>query len=237
VGQKRNVDDMMDTKMVSIKQEFDDSHPSTHLEMAGHDSDSKSNASTRRTMSSDEAGSGHHSESEMTSRSPLSEEEEAATSLFSMMQAVASGLSRQPFQQQPHSAPAVMQSIAFGCDDDEHESSDDDGSGDPSKAKKLRRREKNRASAQQSRQRKKYHLEHLEQRVEELERDKAALSARLEALQDDNFSLKTRIPPTGDALGSEPTGECQGAFSEDDEDMDGVGLLAQLAETAQRLAT
>ena len=230
----------MDSKMVLIKQEFDDSHPSTHLEMAGHDSDSKSTASTRRTMSSDE---GHHSESEMTSRerdtrSPLSEEEEAATSLFSMMQQVASGLSRHPFQQQPLSAPAVMQSIPFGCDDDEHDSSSDDGSGDPSKAKKLRRREKNRASAQQSRQRKKYHLETLEQRVEELERDKAALSARLEALQYDNLSLKTRLPPTGDcgALGSEPTGECQGAFSEDDE-VDGVGLLAQLAETAQRLAS
>lgn len=37
------------------------------------------------------------------------------------------------------------------------------------------RREKNRASAQQSRQRKKCHLEALEQRVEQLEKDRQAL--------------------------------------------------------------
>jgi len=213
------------------------------LEMAGHDSDSKSTASTRRTLSSDEAGSGHHSDSELHA-SPLSEEEEAARQLATIMM-VCSGLARHPFKQQPLSAPAVMQSIPYSAlDDDEHASSDDDdNSGDPSKAKKLRRREKNRASAQQSRQRKKYHLEQLEQRVEELERDKAALSMRLAALQHDNLSLKTRLPPPGNspaspALGSQPHGAvCEGSFSEDDEEQEGVGFLAQLAETAQRLAS
>ena len=49
---------------------------------------------------------------------------------------------------------------------------------DPTLYKKQRRREKNRASAQQSRQRKKCHLETLEQRVAQLEADRDALQVR-----------------------------------------------------------
>jgi len=211
-------------------------------EMAGQDSDTKSVASTR---ASSDSASGHHSDSELQVL-PDSEELEAATSLATIMM-VASELSRRPIKQQPASAPAAMQtSTPANRRDDFHseEEDGDDGTIDPSKAKKLRRREKNRASAQQSRQRKKHHLEQLEQRVDELERDKAALYARLEKLQHDNNALRMRLPPAGDNTSSTgatlspplPGAACEGKATEVPQDVTGAGLLAQLAHTAQLLA-
>ena len=111
--------------------------------------------------------------------------------------------------------------------------------------KRQRRREKNRASAQQSRQRKKHHLESLETRVAQLERDKAALQARVEALLHEGRSLRARAGPAaltaaGISLEPEPgSGERSaspggGADGERGE-ADGEDLLEQLARTAQTL--
>ena len=57
-------------------------------------------------------------------------------------------------------------------------------------SKKQCRRETNRAAAKQSRQRKKCHLETLETRVADLERERAALLARVEALSVENCLLR-----------------------------------------------
>jgi len=65
------------------------------------------------------------------------------------------------------------------------------------------RREMNRASAQKSRQRKKQHLESLEIRVEELERDKASLLRHLKDLKAQNGRLRGLGPdPARGLLGT-----------------------------------
>mmetsp|Transcript_45209 Transcript_45209/g.120234 ORF Transcript_45209/g.120234 Transcript_45209/m.120234 type:complete len:108 (+) Transcript_45209:96-419(+) len=64
-------------------------------------------------------------------------------------------------------------------------------------SKKQRRREKNRASAQQSRQRKKFHLETLEQQVDCLEEERKKLLERVQLLRADNESLRAALASLG----------------------------------------
>ncbi len=59
--------------------------------------------------------------------------------------------------------------------------------------KKQRRLLKNRESAQLSRHRKKMHLHSLEKQVDALKKDKAALAARVQALQEDNERLRKQL--------------------------------------------
>ena len=108
---------------------------------------------------------------------------------------------------------------------------DDDCSGDVMLIKKQRRREKNRASAQQSRQRKKCHLETLEVRVEELERERAALLARVDALAAENRRLRALGPDTSI---SADAGASTSSIKA--EEIAGLGLLNQLAQAAQKLS-
>ena len=98
------------------------------------------------------------------------------------MMSIQAQAGKRPSKPQPMSAPCGLESgpksgrSSVSGDDDDHP-------GDSTLIKKQRRREKNRASAQQSRQRKKFHLEALEVRVDELERDRTALMAQVEALR------------------------------------------------------
>ena len=98
---------------------------------------------------------------------------QAASSLATfILAASAASRNNKATIEQPSSAPAAMMShnsppsSVDGGDEDEMDSS---------LFKKQRRREKNRASAQQSRQRKKCHLEMLEQKVEGLEKERDEL--------------------------------------------------------------
>ena len=63
--------------------------------------------------------------------------------------------------------------------------------------KKHKRLIKNRESAQLSRQRKKNHLETLEMQVQQLEKERASLSARMERLAEENAYLKKQLLAQG----------------------------------------
>ena len=148
--------------------------------------------------------------------------DEDAASLASIMISIANSGGKRPCKSQPSSAETVVNiSASSSVVGDEI----DDNSCDSMLVKKQRRREKNRASAQQSRQRKKYHLETLEIRVEELERDKAQLLAQVEALTAENRRLRAGA---GAVAG--------GADAEKMDEFVGAGLLNQLAQAAQKLS-
>jgi hypothetical protein len=185
-----------------------------------HRHDSGDDGST--TASTDE----HHSDSDGPSRSREHFDEDAA-SLASIMLSIANSCGKRPPVSQPSSAETVVKcmsaSSSISGDDN-----DDDNSGDSTLIKKQRRREKNRASAQQSRQRKKFHLEALEVRVDELERDRAALMAQVEALSAENRRLRGLHPS---AAGDSDTATLVKA-----EELVGVGLLSQLAQVAHKLS-
>ena len=140
---------------------------------------------------------GHHSDSETPRKGPFCDDEasEAACSLASMLMSIQNAqpcVGKRTSKSQPASAPGGLERPKSSCGSSVSgdDIDDNDNTGDSTLEKKQRRREKNRASAQQSRQRKKYHLEKLETRVEELERDKANLAAQLEALSAENRRLR-----------------------------------------------
>mmetsp|Transcript_36076 Transcript_36076/g.30370 ORF Transcript_36076/g.30370 Transcript_36076/m.30370 type:complete len:248 (+) Transcript_36076:122-865(+) len=179
---------------------------------------------------------GNQSDNDIAPKGSVGDDEanEAAVSIVNIMMSIANGTAQRASKSPPLSAPGALESgnksggSSVSGDDDDH---DDDNSGDSSQVKKQRRREKNRASAQQSRQRKKYHLETLEVRVEELERDRAALSTRVEALSAENRRLRAlgQVGATSgdmDAVAS--------AIKADE--LAGISLLAQLAQAAQKLS-
>ena len=131
-----------------------------------------------------------------------------------------------------------MSASSSVTNDDEDE---DEGPADSVQIKKQRRREKNRASAQQSRQRKKHHLETLETRVEELERERAALLARVEGLCAENRRLRGCAAAAAgyDGMSADPsTTSAVAAASQKrtDEVAIGAGLLDQLAQAAESVA-
>ena len=121
---------------------------------------------------------------------------------------------------QPASAPGGLEtrvkSSGSSVSGDEY-----DNPGDSTLVKKQRRREKNRASAQQSRQRKKFHLETLEIRVEELERDKAQLQLRMRELEAENRRLR----------GGSGVGAAAGDVDTKSDEMVAAGLLTALARS------
>jgi len=150
--------------------------------------------------------------------------DEDAASLASIMISIANSCGKRPGTSQPSSAETVVNmSASSSVTGDDNE----DNSGDSTLVKKQRRREKNRASAQQSRQRKKFHLETLEIRVEELERDKAQLLGRVEALQAENKRLRG---------GSGAAGDSDAELQPKSDEVMGAGLLNQLAHAAQQLS-
>lgn len=155
--------------------------------------------------------------------------DEDTASLASIMISIANSCGKRAIQSQPSSAETVVNISASSSvtDDDDHA-----GAGDSVLVKKQRRREKNRASAQQSRQRKKHHLETLELRVEELERDRAGLLARIEQLTSENRRLRTNGPgdkPSKDTSAAPPPAAKTSEVS-------GAGLLDQLAQAAHTLS-
>lgn len=136
---------------------------------------------------------GQHSDSETPRKGPFCDDEasEAACSLASMLMSIQNvQAGKRASKSQPASAPGGLEVRPKSSSSSVSGDDNDENSGDTTLEKKQRRREKNRASAQQSRQRKKYHLEKLETRVEELERDKAQLLARVEALTAENRRLR-----------------------------------------------
>ena len=171
------------------------------------------------TASTDE----HHSDSDGPSRERFDDD---AASLASIMLSIANSCGKRPSASQPSSAETVVKCMSASSsvtgDDDDH-------SGDSTLIKKQRRREKNRASAQQSRQRKKFHLEALEVRVDELERDRTALMAQVEALTAENKRLRGLNPAAAGA-------DSDTAALVKAEELAGVGLLSQLAQAAQKLS-
>jgi len=171
---------------------------------------------------------GHQSDSDLPPRGAQCDDEasEAACSLANIMMSIQAQTGSRPNKSQPISAPSRIESgpksVRSSISGDDN---DDDHSGDSTLIKKQRRREKNRASAQQSRQRKKFHLEALEVRVDELERDRAALMAQVEALSAENRRLR----------GLHPAGGGDTALVKAEE-LAGVGLLSQLAQVAHKLS-
>jgi len=159
------------------------------------------------------------------------EEVEAASSLATFILAASASHSLASLSQ-PNSAPAALKSQDLSSSKDHNKVScassvdDDFDSQDPQQHKKQRRREKNRASAQQSRQRKKSHLETLEQRVEVLEHDRLVLQNRVEALASENQRLRKQLAQSGASMS---------AVEDSIEESAGAGLLAQLAQTAHAL--
>ena len=196
-------------------------------------------SSTASTMGGEDDSSssvGHHSDHDTPPKGTQCDDEasEAACSLASIMMSIhnAQGGIRTS-KLQPASAPGMMESRESGpksarsCTSGDE---DDDNSGDSSLVKKQRRREKNRASAQQSRQRKKFHLEALEVRVDELERDRAALLAQVEALSAENKRLRGQNP----AASGDRNAAAASVIKADE--LAGVGLLNQLAQAAHKLS-
>ena len=185
------------------------------------------------TASTDE----HHSsnsDSDATSSNREHVDDDTA-SLASIMLSIARSCGHRTTKSQPSTAETVIKinmSATSSVTGDENDL-DDDCSGDVMLIKKQRRREKNRASAQQSRQRKKCHLETLEVRVEELERERAALLARVDALAAENRRLR--------ALGNEANAAAAAAeplrpLQIKAEEIACAGLLNQLAQAAQKLS-
>ena len=162
------------------------------------------------------SSSGQHSDAETPPKGSAGDDDaqaaaHAASSLAAVLLSLAAHPSPPAQLGQPASAPAGLgvMSIKSMCsgaaNDDEDDGDEDEGPADSVQieqarltgealkqdfTKKQRRREKNRASAQQSRQRKKCHLETLETRVADLERERAALLARVEALSVENCLLR-----------------------------------------------
>ena len=197
------------------------------------------NATHQRHDSGDEGNRTASTDTSGSDREPLDED---AASLASIMMSIASSCGKRPFQSQPSSAETVratnMSASSSVTNDDEDE---DEGPADSVQIKKQRRREKNRASAQQSRQRKKHHLETLETRVEELERERAALLARVEGLCAENRRLRgCAAAAAGHAgMSADPsTTSAVAAASQKrtDEVAIGAGLLDQLAQAAESVA-
>ena len=145
------------------------------------------NAKHQRHDSSDEGNRTASTDTSGSDREPLDED---AASLASIMMSIASSCGKRPFQSQPSSAETVRATMSASSSVTNDDEDEDEGPADSVQIKKQRRREKNRASAQQSRQRKKCHLETLETRVADLERERAALLARVEALSVENCLLR-----------------------------------------------
>ena len=176
------------------------------------------------TASNDE----HHSSNSDSDTASREHFDDDAASLASIMLSIAHSCGKRPSKSQPASAETVSMSATSSVTGDDNDN-DDDNSGDSTQVKKQRRREKNRASAQQSRQRKKYHLETLEVRVDELERERAALMSRVEALAAENRRLRALAPG-----GAAETDAAVSASKADE--IAGAGLLNQLAQAAQKLS-
>jgi hypothetical protein len=175
---------------------------------------------------------GHQSDNETPAKGPFCDDEAsaAACSLATIMMSIQNGQAgKRPNKSQPLSAPGGIESAAPKSSTSSVSGDDDEASGDVTQVKKQRRREKNRASAQQSRQRKKYHLETLEVRVDELERERAALMSRVEALAAENRRLRALAPG-----GAAETDAAVSASKADE--IAGAGLLNQLAQAAQKLS-
>jgi hypothetical protein len=127
---------------------------------------------------------------------------QAASSLATfILAASAASRNNKATIEQPSSAPAAMMShnsppsSVDGGDEDEIDSS---------LFKKQRRREKNRASAQQSRQRKKCHLEMLEQKVDGLERERDELQVIVKESSRGSHATPFRLISTQKRLSNLP---------------------------------
>ena len=193
------------------------------------DDGGSSTASTLGCENDSSSSVGHQSDSDMPKGAQCDDEaSEAACSLASIMMSIQAQAGKRPSKPQPMSAPCGLESgpksgrSSVSGDDDDHP-------GDSTLIKKQRRREKNRASAQQSRQRKKFHLEALEVRVDELEQDRTALMAQVEALTAENKRLRGLNPAAAGA-------DSDTAALVKAEELAGVGLLSQLAQAAQKLS-
>ena len=182
----------------------------------GNSTDQTAATLSRHENDSVASSSGQHSDAETPPKGSAGDDDaqaaaHAASSLAAVLLSLAAHPSPPAQLGQPASAPAGLgvMSIKSMCsgaaNDDEDDGDEDEGPADSVQieqarltgealkqdfTKKQRRREKNRASAQQSRQRKKCHLETLETRVADLERERAALLARVEALSVENCLLR-----------------------------------------------
>ena len=183
---------------------------------------------TASTVAGENDSAGQQSDSETPRKDAVCDDEasEAACSLAKIMMSIQSGRPKKSPKLQPASAPAALESAKSSVSGD-----DENSSGDVTLVKKQRRREKNRASAQQSRQRKKCHLETLEVRVEQLERERAALLSRVDALAAENRRLRALGPDTSI---SADAGASTSSIKA--EEIAGLGLLNQLAQAAQKLS-
>ena len=190
--------------------------------------DGHATASTVAGENDSSSSAGQQSDSETPRKDAVCDDEasEAACSLAKIMMSIQSGRPKKSPKLQPASAPAALESAKSSVSGD-----DENSSGDVTLVKKQRRREKNRASAQQSRQRKKCHLETLEVRVEELERERAALLSRVDALAAENRRLRALGPDTSI---SADAGASTSSIKA--EEIAGLGLLNQLAQAAQKLS-
>ena len=175
----------------------------------------------------------HSSNSDSDATSYREHVDDDTASLASIMLSIARSCGNRTTKLQPSTAETVIKinmSAASSVTGDENDL-DDDCSGDVMLIKKQRRREKNRASAQQSRQRKKCHLETLEVRVEELERERAALLSRVDALAAENRRLRALGP--GTAISADAGASTSSIKAEE---IACAGLLNQLAQAAQKLS-
>ena len=195
------------------------------------------NATHQRHDSGDEGNRTASTDTSGSDREPLDED---AASLASIMMSIASSCGKRPFQSQPSSAETVRATMSASSSVTNDDDDDDEGPADSVQIKKQRRREKNRASAQQSRQRKKHHLETLETRVEELERERAALLARVEGLCAENRRLRGCAAAAGhdgtSAAPSTASAVATASQNRTDEVAIGAGLLDQLAQAAESVA-
>jgi tRNA(Phe) wybutosine-synthesizing methylase Tyw3 len=177
----------------------------------------------------------HSSNSDSDATSYREHVDDDTASLASIMLSIARSCGNRTTKLQPSTAETVIKinmSAASSVTGDENDL-DDDCSGDVMLIKKQRRREKNRASAQQSRQRKKCHLETLEVRVEELERERAALLSRVDALAAENRRLRAL---GNDANAAAAAAEPLRPLQIKAEEIACAGLLNQLAQAAQKLS-
>ena len=233
----------------------------------GNSTDQTAATLSRHENDSVASSSGQHSDAETPPKGSAGDDDaqaaaHAASSLAAVLLSLAAHPSPPAQLGQPASAPAGLgvMSIKSMCsgaaNDDEDDEDEDEGPADSVQieqarltgealkqdfTKKQRRREKNRASAQQSRQRKKHHLETLETRVEELERERAALLARVEGLCAENRRLRGCAAAAAghDGMSADPsTTSAVAAASQKrtDEVAIGAGLLDQLAQAAESVA-
>ena len=182
----------------------------------GNSTDQTAATLSRHENDSVASSSGQHSDAETPPKGSAGDDDaqaaaHAASSLAAVLLSLAAHPSPPAQLGQPASAPAGLEvmSIRSMCsgaaNDDEDDGDEDEGPADSVQieqarltgeafkqdfSKKQCRRETNRAAAKQSRQRKKCHLETLETRVADLERERAALLARVEALSVENCLLR-----------------------------------------------